>query len=91
MTKGQRAMAVALLYPEPKRGRGHVDPAREKGADSASFRRVKEARFILKHAPAAAQEVLIGAEQFEAAYRKAEEERNRQMQEEERAAAFLKS
>jgi hypothetical protein len=44
-----KAMALAMVYPEPKRGRGHQDAAREhlKGAETASFRRLQEARQIL--------------------------------------------
>jgi hypothetical protein len=51
VSKGQQAMAIAMLYPEPKRGRGNVAEAHEKTKreDSASFRRVKEARQILRH------------------------------------------
>jgi len=43
-------MAIALLYPEPKRGRGNKDDAR-KGAETASFsyRRLKEARQVLAY------------------------------------------
>jgi len=41
-------MALAMLYPEPERGRGNKDEAK-KGAETASFsyRRVKEARQAL--------------------------------------------
>jgi hypothetical protein len=59
MTKGQRAMAVAMIYPEPKRGRGNKDAAL-KGAETAGFseRRVQEARMVLKWAPELADAVL---------------------------------
>lgn len=77
MTNAQRAMAIAMIYPEPKRGRGNVDPA-SKAEDSSSFlRQVRSARFILKYARAAAQEVLAGSTHFETAYQRAEEERDR--------------
>jgi hypothetical protein len=51
MTKGQRAMVVAVIYPEPECGRGKKDPARAfvKGAETASFRRIQEARWVLRY------------------------------------------
>jgi hypothetical protein len=36
LTKGQKAMAAAMIYPEPKRGRGNKDQAR-KETESLSF------------------------------------------------------
>ena len=51
MTKGQRAMAVAMIYPEPdKRGRGKKG-ASGKLAETAGFskRRLREARTVLKY------------------------------------------
>ena len=51
MTKGQRAMAVAKIYPEPEKGgRG------KKGAACGEFsgvptQRVSEARAVLQYAP----------------------------------------
>ena len=62
--------AGRLALDPPEVRHGHALPRPEarprqcrpsKGADSASFRRVQEARFILKHAPEAARAVLIGA------------------------------
>ena len=47
MTKGQRAMAVAKIYPEPERGRGKKDPA--KGTEKVSYSRVKVARAVLNY------------------------------------------
>jgi hypothetical protein len=49
LTKGQQAMALAVIHPEPERGRGKKDEAR-KEAESASFsyRRVKVARTVLR-------------------------------------------
>ena len=49
MTKGQRAMAVAKIYPKPEKGgRG------KKGAGSGRFsdhRRIGEAREVLRYSP----------------------------------------
>jgi len=59
LTKGQQAMALAVIYPEPPRGRGKVDQAR-KEAETASFsyRRYKEARQILRHSEKMAHALL---------------------------------
>jgi hypothetical protein len=51
-------MGLAILYPEPERGRGNKDDAR-KGAEAASFsyRRVKEARQVLRYSKELAEAV----------------------------------
>lgn len=51
-SKGQQAMAVAMLYPKAKRGRGNKDAGR-KSAETAGFseRRLRQARTVLRHAP----------------------------------------
>ncbi len=54
--KGQRAMAVAKIYPEPERGRGKKDPAKE--TEKVSYSRVKVARTVLQYAPDLAANVL---------------------------------
>jgi hypothetical protein len=53
LSKGQQAMALAMIYPEPERGRGKQDAAK-KGAETASFSywRVREARSVLRHSRA---------------------------------------
>jgi ParB-like chromosome segregation protein Spo0J len=62
LTTGQKAMALAMLYPNPERGRGKIDEA-QKGAATAhfSYRRLKEARQILRSVPTLAESVLSGA------------------------------
>jgi hypothetical protein len=59
LKQGQRAIALAMLYPDPARGRGKTDPGK-KGAESASFsyRRLAEARSVLRHSLALAEEVI---------------------------------
>ena len=54
-------MAVALVYPQPERGRGKKDPAR-KDADSSpfSYRRVQQARTVLRFSEELAQRVMKG-------------------------------
>lgn len=59
LTKGQRAMALAMIYPEPERGgrkdRGSI--AREMGL---SGERLRIARIVLREAPELAKHVLRG-------------------------------
>lgn len=76
MTKGQRAMAVARVYPEAKRGRGNIDPAKGEVSAHLSYRRVQEARTVLKYAPDQADLVLSGAVSLDDAYCKAQESKN---------------
>jgi ParB-like chromosome segregation protein Spo0J len=72
MTKSQRAMVVARIYPEAKRGRGNKDEA-IKAAEIAGFddRRIREARTVLRHAPDLAASVLVGHLSLENAYEEA--------------------
>jgi hypothetical protein len=69
LTKGQRAMATAKIQPEPLRGRGVVDPV-GKAAETAgiSYRRIAEARMVLRYAPDLADSVLSGAVMLDKAY-----------------------
>jgi hypothetical protein len=68
LTKGQKAMAMALLYPEPERGRGKKDPAK-KEAETASFsyRRVKQARQVLAYSRELALAVRDGTKSLDEA------------------------
>lgn len=61
LSKGQQAMALAIIYPEPERGRGKKDGAK-KGAETSSFsyRRVQEARIVLRHSRKLAEDVIKG-------------------------------
>jgi hypothetical protein len=61
LSKGQKAAALAFMYPEPERGRGKKDPAK-KHADSASFsfRRLQVARRVLEFSPELAESVFVG-------------------------------
>ena len=59
MTKGQRAMAWAMIYPEPEKGgRGKKSSVTEEFVSSAL---ISNARAVLKHAPDLAAGVLAGA------------------------------
>jgi ParB-like chromosome segregation protein Spo0J len=76
LTKGQQAMALAMIYPQPKRGRGRKDDA-HKGAETASFsyRRVQEARVVLHHSLALAEDVIAARTSLDAALKTVEEAR----------------
>lgn len=77
MTKGQKAMVVAIIYPEAKRGRGNKDDA-AKAAETAGFSatRLLQARTILAYAPALAPLVAAGAKPLDDAYEEAKREKD---------------
>lgn len=88
LTKGQQAMAVALAYPESKRGRGNVDSAKSVLNTDISDSYLKHARFVLRHCRDKAEEVLrnadyplttayVEAKEIVEAQQKAEDERKR--------------
>jgi hypothetical protein len=63
LTKGQQAMAVALIFPEgDERGRGKKGKT-TKSAEAADFSatRLRQARAVLHHSRPLAQSVLKGA------------------------------
>jgi hypothetical protein len=73
LSKGQRAMATAFLYPEPKMGR---PSAGDKSAQNADFpvgeRYVRMARFVLRYdSEEAAKAVLRGERALDVAYQDA--------------------
>jgi hypothetical protein len=56
----QRAMALAMIYPEPdKPGRGKKGKAEE--SSGFSQKRLQQARIVLRHSPDLADRVLKGA------------------------------
>jgi len=67
MTVGQRAMAVAIIYPDPEKGgRG------QKATVSVEFispQRLSYARTVLRHAPDLSANVLSGSISLDAAYK----------------------
>jgi hypothetical protein len=69
MTKGQRAMAVARIYPEPEKGgRGKNSSVTKE----FSVERLSLARFILRHTPDdLADQVLTGSLSLDKAYEEA--------------------
>ena len=86
LKKGQKAMVLARLYPEVKRGRGNIDPAR-KTLDSSDFSqvRLREARQVLAHSLSLAEDVLhdrIGLDAALVQVRKEQGERDAKIREE---------
>ena len=75
MTKGQQAIAVAMVYPETGVGGKGKKAAGTKAAESAgfSYRRLAEARTVLEHAPDLAVNVLAGSSSLDDAYKTARE------------------
>lgn len=67
LTKGQQAIALAVIYPEPERGRGKID-AGKKAAESATFsaRLLRTAREIVSY-PDLRDAVLAGTMKFDPA------------------------
>jgi hypothetical protein len=74
LTKGQQAMALAMIYSEPEKGRGKKDTAK-KDAESSSFsyRRVQQARSVLRHSRDLAESVVKGSLSLDEALDKVDE------------------
>jgi hypothetical protein len=75
LTKGQQAMALAMMYPEPEKGgRGKNTEAR-KAAETAGFssRRLAEARAVLRHSRDLAESVIAGSLSLDDALKQVEE------------------
>jgi ParB-like chromosome segregation protein Spo0J len=78
LSKGQQAMALALIYPDgDKAGRGKKGTARNL-AETVGFSatRIRECRLILRNARPLAEAVLAGTMKLDAALRKVEEDRD---------------
>jgi hypothetical protein len=56
LSKGQQAIALAMIYPEPERGRGKKDEAK-KVLETRGFsrQRLEQARAVLHHSRALAE------------------------------------
>lgn len=74
MTKGQRAMAVAMIYPTPEKGGRGKKGAAQKAEVISGFsdRLVQQARTVLAHTPELARQVLDGLPLAEAYARSVE-------------------
>lgn len=76
MTKGQRAMAVAMMYPEgAKGGRGKTSDILS-GLSSYMVKQVGIARTVLKYAPEYTESVLAGAKSLSEAYEEAKQRKS---------------
>ena len=74
MTKGQRAMTVAKIYPDTgKGGRGKKSSANLAETAGFSQRRLQQARTVLQFAPDLADGVLTGSTSLDEAYKTARE------------------
>jgi hypothetical protein len=69
LSKGQQAMALAMIYPELEKGRRGKKTEGTKAAETAgfSYRRLAEARTVYRHSPELACAVIAGIEPFDAA------------------------
>ena len=77
LTKSQRAMAIAKLFPESgKGGRGKTNPVLNTGFLSAEY--VRKARTVLKYTPETAKQVLVGSKSLDEAYRDAQRQQQAQ-------------
>ena len=71
MTKGQRAMAVAKIYPEPEQGKRKT--SLETKQVGISKTNLSFARTVLAYAPDLATNVLTGSSSLDEAYKTARE------------------
>jgi hypothetical protein len=75
LTKGQQAMAVAMVYPEPEKGgrgkKGEIKTVTEKTTVSGS--RITVARTVLRHSRELAENVMRGIISLDGALEKVEE------------------
>jgi hypothetical protein len=62
LTKGQQAMALAMVYPEPEKGGRGKNIAARKTQETLGFtsERLRQARKVLRTSPALGKEVLLG-------------------------------
>jgi hypothetical protein len=76
LSKGQQAMALAMIYPEPERGRGKKDAAK-KDVESSPFtyRQVQQARSVFRYSRALAESVMGGSVSLDEPLAKVEEAR----------------
>ena len=88
ITKGQRAMTVARIYPEPEKGgRGKT----VRFPDGISKQRISEARVMLRFAPDVADNVLTGTTSLDVAYQIARQRKDAAATEEARLARLRDS
>ncbi|MGF6737373.1 hypothetical protein [Paraburkholderia atlantica] len=64
-------MLLAIPFPKGPRGRGKVDPARAKGEETSSFRRVQQGRMVNELCPEMVKQIIDGAVGLDEAYNEA--------------------
>jgi hypothetical protein len=75
LNKGQQAIALAMIYPEPEKG-GRGNKAKNLlGTEGFSAARLSQARSVLRHSRALAEDVLATRKSLDAALKKVEEDR----------------
>jgi ParB-like nuclease family protein len=82
LTKGQQAMAVAMIYPVPEKGGRGKKKTMDETSILFSPKRLQLARTVLAHSPDLAQAVLAGCKSLDGAYdeaRKAKQPLNAQV------------
>jgi hypothetical protein len=80
LTKGQQAMALAMIYPKPEQGKRRDPELRKKlgllgRTERAGGERLRQARTILHHSRALAEAVMANRTSFDEALKTVEEER----------------
>jgi ParB-like chromosome segregation protein Spo0J len=84
LTRGQLAMATAMIYPEPEKGGRGKETVLKR--DGFSKQRLSDARRVLRHRPTLAQQVLNGTEPLDAALLKMRQEQNEALSAEKKMA-----
>ena len=77
LTKGQQAMAVAMIYPVPEKGGRGKKKTMDETSTLFSPKRLQLARTVLAHSSDLAQAVLAGSKFLDAAYDEARKARSR--------------
>jgi hypothetical protein len=78
LKKGQQAMALAMIYPEPEKGgRGHKKERVDETSMLFSSKRLQIARIVLRHSRALAEDVLADRKSLDAALDIVNNERER--------------
>ena len=75
MSKGQQAMAVAIMYPEVKPGPSEASRSPKKLGISAEY--VRQARAVMQYTPGAVKSVMSGGTKLDKAYEEAKNEKDK--------------
>lgn len=78
LTKGQQAMALAMIYPEPETGGRGKKSQRVEETSTFSTKRLQQARSVLAFSKPMAEAVLKGVDSLDAALQKVDAEKQRE-------------